>query len=137
MDPLSISAGIAGLLALTGTVIQYLSAIEEAPKARDRLLLEVSSASGLLYLLKDLCEQRDSPSGCFLSLESLCSPQGPFDQFKKALELLAEDLAPVKGPKKVMKALTSRFDEGKTKTLLDVIERQKTYFLLAIQGNNV
>lgn len=137
MDPLSISASIAGLLALTGTVIQYLSSIEEASEERGRLLLEVSSASGLLYSLKNICEQTEPCSGCFMSLESLSSPQGPFEQFKTALELLAGRLAPAKGLVKAKRALTWIFDKREIDDLMKVVERQKTYFLLAIQGNNV
>ena len=88
-----ISASIAGLLVLTRSVIQYLSAVEEASDIRGRLLLEVSSASGLLYSLKDICEQDEPPSGYSVSLKSLCALQGPFQQFKKALELLASRLS--------------------------------------------
>jgi hypothetical protein len=137
MDPLSISASIAGLLALTGTVIRHLSTVEEASETRGRFFLEVSSARGLLYSLNDLCSQTEMSSGCFISLKSLCTPQGPFEQFKEALELLAAKLAPMKGSAKVKKALTWIFNQTEVNALLDVVERQKTYYLLALQGNNV
>ena len=54
MDPLSISASIAALLALTGTVVQYLTAVKGASKDSQKTLLEVSSASGLLYQLREI-----------------------------------------------------------------------------------
>ena len=136
MDPLSISASIAGLLTLTGCVIQYLSAVGDS-ETRVSLLLEVSSASGLLHSLKDLCQQSEMPPGCFISLKSLCAPQGPFDQFKRALELLERKLAPVHGREKVKRALVWFFNQDEVQSLMDVMERQKTYFLLALQGNHV
>jgi hypothetical protein len=43
----------------------------------------------------------------------------------------------VKGREKVKKALTWFFDQGEAKSLMDMMERQKTYFLLALQGNHV
>ena len=137
MDPLSLSASIAGLLALTGTVTQYLSAVKEASETRGRLLLEISTARGLLYSLNDLCQQGEMPPGCFMSLRSLSAPDGPFDQFKNALELLARRVAPTKGPMRAMKVLTWIFDQNEVKDLMSVVERQKTYYLLALQGNNL
>jgi hypothetical protein len=134
MDPLSISASISALLTLSGTVIKYLSAVEQASDTRARLLLEISSARGLLFSLDDLCRQTEMSSGCFMSLKSLSTSDGPFEQFKMALELLAGKLAPVK---KVRRALTWIFNQGEVNALLDTIERQKTYYLLALQGNNV
>jgi hypothetical protein len=137
MDPLSISASIAGLLALSGSVIQYLSAIKEAPDARERLLLELSSASGLLYSLKDLCAQNEISPSCLRSLQSLCSPDGPFDQLKHALESLAAKLSAPGNRERLKRVLTWAFDKGEVKNLLDLIERQKSYFLLALQGNHL
>jgi hypothetical protein len=137
MDPLSISASIAGLLALAGIVTQYLSTIAKAPDNRERLLMEVSSTSGLLYSLKDLCERVDVHSSIFISLKALNAPQGPFEQFKKTLELLVEKLAPAHGRAKVKKALTWYFDQSEVNALMDVIQRQKTFYILALQGNHV
>lgn len=124
MDPLSISASIAGLLALTGTVIKYLVAVEEVSKVREILLLEVSSARGLLYSLKDICEQSEPASGYLAGLKSLCAPQGPFEQFKKALKLLAGRLAPGKGLVKAKNALTWIFKKGEVEALINVMKRK-------------
>ena len=137
MDPLSIAASIAGLIALTGTVVQYLSAVTEATEARGRLLLEVGAARGLLHSLKDLCELADVPPACFISLKSLCAPQGPFDQFKASLEQLGGQLAPKKGFAKVRIALNWTLDKDEVKSLMETMERQKMYFGLALQGNNL
>jgi hypothetical protein len=137
MDPLSVSASIAALLALAGTVTQYLSTIAKATDNREKLLMEVSSSSGLLYSLKDLCERVDVQSSIFMSLKALNSPQGPFEQFKKTLELLSEKLAPAYGCAKVKKALTWYFDQSEVNALMDVIQRQKTFYILALQGNHV
>lgn len=137
MDPLSISASIAGLLALTGPLIQYLSSVEKASEAREMLLMEVSSTSGLLYSLKGLCQEVDPQSQIFMSLKSLASPQGPFDLFKKSLEILAAKVAPARSAGKLKQAITWRFEESDIKQLMDVLQRQKSYYILALQGNNL
>jgi hypothetical protein len=137
MDPLSISASIAGLLTLTGQLIQYLSSVENASEAREMLLMEVSITSGLLYSLKDLCQQVEPHSEVFMSLRSLNSPNGPFDLFKKNLELLAAKITPIRSRDKVKKALSWHFEQSEVNGLMDVIQRQKTYYILALQGNHL
>ena len=49
-DPLSISASIIAVLQLTSIVAQYLQDVQGASNERQRLLDEVSSVSGMLYL---------------------------------------------------------------------------------------
>ncbi len=57
MDSLSISASIAALLQLTGTVIQYLKTVKGALKYRHRILLELCNVSGTLYILEEQASQ--------------------------------------------------------------------------------
>lgn len=137
MDPLSISSGIAGLLALTGQVIQYLSSVHTASETRQMLLMEVSSTSGLLYSLKDLCQQVDVDSGIFLSLKFLNSPRGPFEQLKLSLERLTMKLAGPNGRSKIIKSMAWPFQQSDVKDLIDLVQRQKTYYILALQGNHM
>lgn len=56
-DPLSTSASIIAVLQLTGTVVQYLNDAKGASEDRQRILAEISSTSGVLFLLKDLAER--------------------------------------------------------------------------------
>jgi hypothetical protein len=52
-DPLSISASITALLQLTSRVVQYINSVKDASKECFRIRDEISSASFLLYMLKD------------------------------------------------------------------------------------
>ena len=52
-DPLSITSGILAVLQLASRVVQYLNAVREASNDKQRLVAEIGSVTGFLYLLKD------------------------------------------------------------------------------------
>ncbi|KAF7506336.1 hypothetical protein GJ744_011909 [Endocarpon pusillum] len=137
MDPLSISASIAAVLTLTGTVIQYLNNLKGAPKDRERILLELCNVNGMLYMLQDQAEQAQQADSWSLTLQSLNMPNGPIKQFKTALERLAKRMAPVEGLGKVTKAITWPFQKEEINEILNSIERQKTLFNLARQNDHI
>lgn len=136
-DPLSVSASIVAVLQLTGTVVQYLNDVKEAPKDRQRILGELSVASGILYLLRDLAERPQYGDAWSVTVRSLNVPNGPLDQFKLALELLTSKLAPVEGLKKMRKALTWPFQKAEIQSVISMIERQKSIFNLALQNDHM
>ncbi len=57
MDSLSISASIVALLQLTRTVIQYLNIVKDVFKDRQRILLELCTVNGTLYILEEQASQ--------------------------------------------------------------------------------
>jgi hypothetical protein len=136
-DPLSVSASIVAVLQLTGTVVQYLNDVKEAPKDRQRILSELSVASGILYLLRDLAERPQYGDAWSVTIRSLNVPNGPLDQFKLALELLTSKLAPVNGLKKMRKALAWPFQKAEIQSVISMIERQKSIFNLALQNDHM
>lgn len=136
MDPLSISASIAALLQLTGTVIQYLNTVKGAPKYRHRILLELCNVSGTLYILEEQASQAQQGDAWSSTLLSLNQSNGPIEQFKTALERLESKLTPAKGWRKVGKAIAWPFQKEEIKEILNVIERQKTFFNLALQNDH-
>jgi hypothetical protein len=136
-DPLSISASIIAVLQLTSTVVQYLNDAKDASGDRQRLLGEVASASGLLYCLKDLGERAKWSQNWFLTVMSLNVPNGPLEQFQRALERIEVKLQPAGGLKKAGKVLIWPFQKGEIKEILQTIERQKTLFNLALQNDHV
>ena len=135
MDPLSISASITALLQLTATVIQYLSTVRGACEDRQRILSELCNINCILYTLQDQATQEDSSSS--LTLQSLNVPNGPLEQFKKTLEILAKRLTPVHGWKKVSKAIAWPLEKQEIQGFLNTIERQKTLFNLARQHDHM
>ncbi len=137
MDPLSVSASIVAVLQMTGTVIQYLNSVKGAPKDRQRLLLELSSTSGMLYVLQDQAEESKEGDPRSSTLRLLSLPDGPLAQFKASLEALTSKLAPVDGWKKLGKAFMWPFDKDEIYEIMNAIERQKTLFNLARQNDHI
>lgn len=136
-DPLSIASGITALLQLTGSIIQYLRQVRGASEECRRVMMEVTSVSGFLYMLKDSAERFQSDNVSWTAITSLAVPNGPLDQFKAALEQLASKLAPVEGLKKAGRALAWPFQQGEIKEILTRIERHKSMFALALQNDNL
>jgi hypothetical protein len=136
-DPLSISASIIAILQLTGTVVQYLNNAKGASEDRQRILAQISSTSGVLFLLKDLAERAQWEDGWSVTIKSLNLPGGLLDKFKVILIQLASKLKPVEGAKKVGRALIWPFQKGEINEILNTLERQKTLFGLALQNDHM
>jgi hypothetical protein len=101
------------------------------------MLAEISSTSGVLFLLKDLAERAQWEDGWSVTIKSLNLPGGPLDKFKMTLNKLASKLKPVEGAKKLGKALIWSFQKGEINEILDALERQKTLFNLALQNDHM
>ena len=136
-DPLCISASIIAVLQLTSTVVQYINDVKDASEERLRIRDEISSTSFLLYMLKDRIQQARSGELWLSSVQSLDVPNGPLDQFRRALEQLASRLAPSKGLRKIRKALVWPFQREEIKEILSTIERQKLLFDLTLQNDHM
>ena len=83
MDPLSISASIAALLQLTGTVISYLSNVKDGPRELKSLRSEITSVLSVLFSLQDQADQATNST-----LKSLNVPSGAFHECQTTLDLL-------------------------------------------------
>ena len=115
----------------------YLQDVKDASEDRQRILTEVTSAIGLLYCLKDLADREHERSPSTSATRLLAVDDGPLSQFKQALERLSSRLAPVTGLKKAGKILTWPFQKRDISDILNIIERQKTYFMLALQNKDL
>ena len=137
-EALAIAGSIIAIIQLTGTVVQYISDVKDASKYCDRLLIELSSVCGFLYILKDTASRAEfEPGGQWMTtIRSLDVPNGPLSQFQLTLERLARHLKPVVGWRKSGKALTWPFKKEEVKDILGSIERQKSLFILAVQNDH-
>lgn len=136
-DPLSITASIIAVLKLSTTAVQYLNDVKDAPPERQRIMIEIGTVSGFLYMLKDKADEMQPDDIHALALRSLNVPGGPLEQFKSALERLVSKLTPARGLKRVSKALTWTLDKAHVNNILAGLERQKTLFLLAMQNDQM
>ena len=138
MDPLSISASITALLQLTSTVIQYLNDVKGAPEDRRRILSELASVNGILFILQDHADKARQGDPWSSTLQSLNVPEGPLDQFRRALERLSSKLAsPATRLKKWGKAVIWPFQKEEIREILGTIERQKALLNLARQNDHM
>lgn len=137
MEPLSAAASIIAVIQLAGTVTQYLCTIKGAPKDRQKILNELSSITGMLFLLQDQADEAGNDDSWNATLRSLGTPDGPLEQFKTALETLATKLAPVGGLRKLGKPLMWPFQEKEIKDILNTIERLKGLINLARQNDHM
>jgi hypothetical protein len=136
-EVLGVVGSIIGILQLTGTVVNYLSDVQDASKDCSKILIEISSVNGFLFSLKDLVVRAELGETWLDTARSLGVPNGPLAQFKLALERLATHLKPVVGLKKAGKALVWPFKKGEVMDILSTIERQKTLFILALQNDHM
>ncbi|KAI9794892.1 MAG: hypothetical protein M1816_003022, partial [Peltula sp. TS41687] len=138
-EAVGLVASIATLLQVSTTVVGYVTDVKDASKERKRLLDELSSTSCFLYMLQGRAVQAEAGKGEHLdTIRSLNLPNGPLAQFKSALERLVKKLAPTVGLMKgVGKALAWPFKKDEIKDILGVIERSKTHFTLALQGESL
>lgn len=137
MEPLSAAASIIAIIQLAGTVTQYLGTVKGAPKERQKILNELSSITGMLFLLQDQADEAEHDDSWNATLRSMSTPNGPLEQFKTALETLATKLAPVSGLRKLGKPLIWPFQEKEIKEILNTIERLKGLFNLARQNDHM
>lgn len=138
MDPLSISASITALLQITSTVIQYLNSVKGASEDRRRLVSELASVSGILFILQDQADGAKQGDQWSSTLQSLSVPEGPLAQFRGALERLSSKFAPpATRLKKLGHAIVWPFQKEEIKEILGSIERQKALFNLARQNDHM
>ncbi len=136
-DPLSVTASIAAILQLSRKIIQYLRDLKSTSRDRDTLLCEVASVTSFLSILKDQAQQADSSDTWRTTIASLDVPRGPLEQFKAALERLASKLAPSKGLEKIVNKLIWPFQKQEALEILNIIERQKSLFALAVVNDHM
>jgi hypothetical protein len=125
-DGLDITAGIIAVLQLTQEVIQYLLEVKDGNADRQRILNEITSVHGFLYILKNKAESSSVQSDTTLynTLRTLNATNGPLDQFKFACERVASKVRPERCAKKAHKALRSALKalpKGLDETYEDVL----------------
>lgn len=139
-DPLSISASIIAVLQLTSTVIQYISDVQDASQERLRLRDEISSSSWALYMLKDRTEQARESLSWQSSMALLGRPGGPLEQFRGTVEQLVARLLPTKKGKglgELGRVIAWPFQRDEVLRFVNVLERQKSLFHLALQNDSL
>jgi len=137
MDPLSITASIVAVLQLTSTLIEYASSVKDASKDRAQCANEALNLYNLLFRLSSRLEEANSNERWYAAVQALAVKDGPFDQYKHALEQLVPKVASASGIKKVGNALLWKFSKEEVTNILLRIERLKTLVQIALQVDHL
>lgn len=137
MDPLSITASLIAIIQLAATTTQFLREIKSGSEDRIRLREEIKATSCLLEILRDRVDDADALGQDLSSIKALNVPGGPLDQMTVTLRKLMKKLAPENRLLKKSQAVLWPLSRGDVNDFLNIIERQKAAFNLAIQNDNM
>ena len=144
MDPLSISASVAGLVALASTVLSngsaYIKSVQEFPKALANLLSETSRLNDLLTQIHELVQAGATAGGSTATSQKLSEiiTQDVIDNANillKSVKTKLEDCKRVHGTKgkhSVKKAIVWPFKEREVNTTLEDFRRLITTLIQAL-----
>ena len=135
---LGIVSSIIAIVEVSSIVIEYLKDVSGASEDVQVLIDEVKSTTTVLASLKSLLDQPAVQSAWTASAKLLAVPNGPIDQFQRALDLLNRKLKPATGKlRRVADAVVWPFKKKEVSNILKSIQRQKTLFVLAIQNSHM
>jgi hypothetical protein len=138
MDGLSAAASIVAIIQLTHMVIGYLNDVKDASTDRARCALEAANLYNLLVNLKFRLEgTSDEP--WFTAVRALGIENGPFDQYKHAVEHLQTKITSGSGSgiKKIGNTLLWKFIKEEVTSILSRIERLKTLIQIALEVDHL
>ncbi|MCJ1307340.1 hypothetical protein MMC25_000986 [Agyrium rufum] len=138
-DPLSVSSGIAGLLALSGSILskgyQYVTAVKDAPRNLRHLLRETSALDTLLDQLLDLSSSK-SAALHKTALQSLVDGNAIRDctEILQSLDKVVSSCAQVPGQttRNLGKAMIWPLKDSSAQKLLAELTRMKDTFTTAL-----
>ncbi|KAI4099498.1 MAG: hypothetical protein LQ339_005925 [Xanthoria mediterranea] len=113
---------------ITPAIVDYIRNVKNAPTESRQLLLEVSSTTGVVLLLRDLAHETSSSDSWAASLDSLADLLA---QYERQLQQVAHALGKTTTSKR--EALKWPFERKAVAETLTNMERYKTAFLLALQ----
>jgi len=137
MDPISFAASIIAIMHLTSAVVGYLNDVKDAPKDRALCATESSNLFNLLNLLKYRLEEPDIDQTWYTAVRALAVKDGPFDQYKLALEQLRPNVTSESGIRKVGSALLWKFSKQNVNAILSRMERLKTLIQIALEMDHL
>jgi hypothetical protein len=145
MDPLSISASVAGLLSLVITVVdctyQYVSSARNAPAAISSLFAELNNLKTVLLRFYELSHDTQiSIQGLASKSDASLSSIVNMDACKAELENLQHKIlkrSSAHGAARVLHHLTWPFVENETLQLTEKLRRYGDIFSMALAADNL
>jgi hypothetical protein len=137
MDPLSISASVVSLVQLTSEVIKYLSDVKIAPKECRQCTVDAANLQNLLINLRYRLEEGKSGDPWFTAASSLEVENGPFDQYKQALDLLLSKVEVENSSPSLKKRLFWKFTKADIKQILESMDRLTSVVSLSLETDHL
>ena len=141
-DPLSVGAGIAGLVTLADLVFirlfKYVQAVKGAHKEITALSSEVGALYGILSRLRLISDQLDSSGfNAATQVQHIYSCSQTLEKLSKILERDNMTSTQKHGMEKIKEKLHWPFSSSEVKTLLIEIERHKATLGLALNADGM
>jgi hypothetical protein len=133
MDGLSDVASVI----LTVAVIGYLNDVKNATKECQQCTIEASNLQSLLINLLYRLEQGQAGDPWFIAIRALNIENGPFDQYKQALEQLLSMVEIQDGVQKFKRRLLWKFRKEEVASILERMERLKSLVSLALEDDHL
>lgn len=137
MDPFSTTASIIAILQLSAKVLSYLNDVKSASKERTQCAIEASNLHSLLVNLRFRLVEGGARQPWYTAVRALAVQNGPFDQFKQALETLQTKMTDGGRLKKAGEALRWKFKKEEIDGILGRMERLKTLIEIALQMDHL
>ena len=137
-DPLSVTAGIVGLLAFAGTTLTkgytVIRSLQDSGKDVQRLLVELSQLTGILVAVESQ-EKTSSTQATAYPASAKSIPQiieSSVAECYKVLEKVSETLHKLEKSRRAVLAVKWQFLEPDVKKSIQDIERYKTIFIVCL-----
>ncbi|KFY39666.1 hypothetical protein V495_05813 [Pseudogymnoascus sp. VKM F-4514 (FW-929)] len=133
MDPLSVAASIIAVVQLTSVVIGCLNSLKDTSKDRLQCVIELTNIRNLLVQLTYRLDEASSDDVWHSEVRALATTNGPFDQYRSALEQLQSKLTSSSSSRtKIGGALSWKFSKEEVTNILTRIERLKSLTQIAL-----
>ena len=137
MDGVSAAASAVAIIELTGKAVLFLSSIKHAPKDRKMCAIEASNLLKLLVDLRFRLEEAQPHEPWYTAVRTLAVENGPFDQYKQALEKLQSKITEGHFLKKLGDALVWPLVKEDVADITSRMERLKTFVLIALENDHM
>ena len=137
MDPLSVSVGLVAAISQITTTISILSDIRDGPEDVGRLILELSSTSGLLQSLRSLGEKRQEEAEWPKIWRSLLSSGGAILELNFALADFTRSLSSARDLRQTKSRLTWHFQRTKRQKLLEMVKAANSVIAVSLTASQL
>jgi NACHT domain len=141
-EGLALAASVIAVLQLSDRVIGlcggFMGKVRGADREVAQMITTITSLKGFLEFLNNFVSDKIDPAQV-RQLHSLCRPEGPLDLCMVLLRDMESKLQPERAKRDyngMLKAISWPFKWKDIADSLDIIEKQKTLMMLAMQGDN-